>query len=372
MCLRTAVYMIKTAKYCLAIFEHRYGIFRISEKADSKIYKEDLKVHTDHGKFQNVLNTVAKIETEVSKHMIGQKEVIRQVIMCMFAGGNTLLEGMPGLGKTRLINILGQVMGLEFSRIQFTPDLMPADVTGTNLVDKKESGQGMFRFQPGPIFSNIVLADEINRATPKTQSAMLQAMQEQTVTVANTTYNLPRPFFVLATQNPIEMEGTYPLPEAQMDRFLFKLNVPFPDFNEMKGIIQLTTANREDTVETVTNADEIIEIQGASKEIPIADPVLDYAIRLVMATHPEDENSPCIVKKYVRYGSSPRGAQAIISTSRIRALLCGRYNVSFEDIQTVAYPSLRHRIFMNFDAISDDVTPDAVIDGMIKDVKTYQ
>lgn len=329
-------------------------------------------MHNDKGSYEKVLDTVSKIEAEVSKHMIGQREVIRQVIVCMLAGGNVLLEGMPGLGKTRLVNILGKVMGLEFSRIQFTPDLMPADVTGTNIIDRKESGEGMFRFQPGPIFSNIVLADEINRATPKTQSAMLQAMQEKTVTVANTTYKLPEPFFVLATQNPIEMEGTYPLPEAQMDRFLFKLNVPSPDFNELKEIIHLTTANREETVETVTNADEIIQIQRAAKEIPIAEPVLDYAIRIVMATRPDDGASPELVRKYVRYGSSPRGAQAVISTARIRALLCGRYNVSFEDIQTVAYPSLRHRIFVNFDAVSDDITPDMIIDGIIKDVKTYQ
>lgn len=329
-------------------------------------------MHTDKESFEKVLDTVSKIEGEVSKRMIGQRDVIRQVIMCMLAGGNVLLEGMPGLGKTRLVNILGKVMGLKFSRIQFTPDLMPADVTGTNIIDRKEGQEGMFSFQPGPIFSNIVLADEINRATPKTQSAMLQAMQEQTVTVANATYKLPNPFFVLATQNPIEMEGTYPLPEAQMDRFLFKLNVPSPDFNELKGIIQLTATNREEMVETVTNADELIQIQRASKEIPIAEPVLDYAIKIVMATRPEDDASPELVKKYVRYGSSPRGAQALISTARIRALLCGRYNVSFEDIQTVAYPSLRHRIFVNFDAVSDDITPDMIINGIIKDVKTYQ
>ena len=329
-------------------------------------------MHSDKESFEKVLNTVLKIEEEVSKHMIGQKEVIRQVIMCMLAGGNVLLEGMPGLGKTRLVNVLGKVMGLEFSRIQFTPDLMPADVTGTNIIDREENGEGVLRFQPGPIFSNIVLADEINRATPKTQSAMLQAMQEKTVTVANTTYTLPNPFFVLATQNPVEMEGTYPLPEAQMDRFLFKLNVPSPGFNELKDIIKLTTANRDENIETVTNADEIIQIQRASKEIPIAEPVLDYAIKIVMATRPDEETSPELVKKYVRYGSSPRGAQAVISTARIRALLCGRYNVSFEDIQTVAYPSLRHRIFVNFDAVSENITPDMIIDGIIKDVKTYQ
>ncbi|NLG89281.1 MAG: MoxR family ATPase [Clostridiaceae bacterium] len=321
--------------------------------------------------FMKVMDTVARIEAEVSRHMIGQKEVIRQVIICMLAGGNILLEGLPGLGKTRLVNTLGSVTGLSFSRIQFTPDLMPADVTGTNIVTRNESGEGMFHFQPGPIFSNIVLADEINRATPKTQSALLQAMQEGTVTVADTTHVLPRPFFVMATQNPIEMEGTYPLPEAQLDRFLFKLNVPFPGFDELKGIVQLTTAGSEEKIEAVTNAEEIIYIQNIAREIPIAEPVLDYALRIVMATHPEQIGSPPITKKYVHYGSSPRGAQAVVSTARIRALLSGRYNVSFEDIQSVAYPALRHRIFLNFDAVSDEITPDALIEEIIKEVKTY-
>lgn len=329
-------------------------------------------VQTEQADFEKVLDTVARIEAEVSRHMIGQKEVIRQVIMCMLAGGNILLEGMPGLGKTRLVNTLGKVMGLGFSRIQFTPDLMPADVTGTNLVSRREGEEGMFHFQPGPVFSNIVLADEINRATPKTQSAMLQAMQERTVTIANTTHSLPQPFFVLATQNPIEMEGTYPLPEAQMDRFLFKLDVPFPSFDELKGIIMLTTTNQTEETEAVTNADEILRIQSAAKEIPIAEPVMDYALRLVMATHSEEAGAPEITGKYVRYGSSPRGAQAIIQTSKIRALLDGRYNVSFEDVQKVAFPALRHRIFLNFDAVSDNITPDKVIDGLIKEVKTHR
>ncbi len=325
----------------------------------------------EQAEFQEVLDTVSRIETEVAKHMIGQKDVIRQVIMCMLAGGNVLLEGMPGLGKTRLVNVLGKVMGLNFSRIQFTPDLMPADVTGTNLVSRKEGEESMFRFQPGPVFSNIVLADEINRATPKTQSALLQAMQEHIVTVADVTHKLPEPFFVLATQNPIEMEGTYPLPEAQMDRFLFKIDVPFPDFDELKGIIKLTTTDSEEKIEAVTSSEEIIRIQSVSKEIPIAEPVLDYALRLVFATHPEEVETPEVTKKYVRYGSSPRGAQAIIGTAKIRALLSGRYNVSFEDIRTVSYPALRHRIFLNFDAVSDEMTHEKVIDELLKEVKTY-
>lgn len=318
---------------------------------------------------QNVIETVQNIEMEVSKHMVGQKDLIRQIIICMLAGGNALLEGVPGLGKTRLVNTLGKVMGLEFSRIQFTPDLMPADVTGTNIITKDKSESGMFKFQKGPVFSNIVLADEINRATPKTQSAMLQAMQEKTVTVANTTYKLDQPFFVLATQNPIEMEGTYPLPEAQLDRFLFKLDVPFPSFKELKDIVTMTTSNEEEGLKAVTNSEELLKITAAVKEIPVADPVLEFALKLVLATHPETVDSPDISKKYIRFGASPRGAQAIISTAKIRAVLAGRYNVAFEDIIYVAYPALRHRMFLNFEAISEGLTTDTIISQLIKEVE---
>ncbi len=316
-----------------------------------------------------VTDTVRKIEDETSKQMVGQKELIRQVLICILAGGNALLEGVPGLGKTRLVNTLGQVMGLQFSRIQFTPDLMPADVLGTNIITKQQSDGGMFRFQKGPIFSNIVLADEINRATPKTQSAMLQAMQEKIVTVGNTTYSIPKPFFVLATQNPIEMEGTYPLPEAQLDRFLFKLEVPFPSLEELTDIVTMTTGSKQLELQAVTHGEELACIMETVKEIPVAQPVLKYALRLVMATHPEINTSPDISKKYIRFGASPRGAQAIISTAKIRALLEGRYNVAFEDIYYTAYPALRHRLFMNFEGLSEGMTSDSVISEIIKEIE---
>jgi len=316
----------------------------------------------------HVIETVQRIEAEVKKQMVGQKELIRQVLICILAGGNTLLEGVPGLGKTRLVNILGQVMGLKFSRIQFTPDLMPADVVGTNIITRENSENGMFKFQPGPVFSNIVLADEINRATPKTQSAMLQAMQEKTVTVANTTYKLPQPFFVLATQNPIEMEGTYPLPEAQLDRFLFKLEVPFPTLEELAEIVTMTTGNTQLELQAVTDSEELLKIMEVVKEIPVAKPVLDFALKIVMATHPETQYAPEIAKKYIRFGASPRGAQAIISTARIRAVLEGRYNVAFEDIHYVAYPALRHRIFLNFEGLSEGLTADRLISEIISEI----
>ena len=315
-----------------------------------------------------VTETVRKIESEVAKQMVGQKELIRQVLICILAGGNVLLEGVPGLGKTRLVNTLGQVMGLQFSRIQFTPDLMPADVVGTNIITKDQSESGMFKFQQGPIFSNIVLADEINRATPKTQSAMLQAMQEKIVTVANTTYQLPRPFFVLATQNPIEMEGTYPLPEAQLDRFLFKLEVPFPSLEELTGIITMTTGSSQLELQAVTGSEELLNIMESVKQIPVAEPVLEFALKLVLATHPETKSAPDITKKYIRFGASPRGAQAIISTAKIRAVLEGRYNVAFEDIYYTAYPALRHRLFINFEGSSEGLTADSLISKIIKEM----
>lgn len=315
-----------------------------------------------------VTETVRKIESEVAKHMVGQKELIRHVLICMLAGGNVLLEGVPGLGKTRLVNTLGQVMGLQFSRIQFTPDLMPADVVGTNIITRDQSESGMFKFQPGPIFSNIVLADEINRATPKTQSAMLQAMQEKLVTVANTTYQLPKPFFVLATQNPIEMEGTYPLPEAQMDRFLFKLNVPFPSAKELFDIVTMTTGNARTDLQAVTDGGELLRIMEAVKEIPVAEPVLDFTLKLVLATHPETKEAAAVAKKYIRFGASPRGAQAIISAAKVRAVLEGRYNAAFEDIYDTAYPALRHRLFMNFEGSSEGLTTDDLISEIIREI----
>lgn len=303
-----------------------------------------------------------KIEDEVSKHIIGQKELIKDTIICLLAGGNMLLEGVPGLGKTRLVSTLGTALGLDYKRIQFTPDLMPADITGTNIYNKET---GSFEFQKGPVFTNIVLADEINRATPKTQSAMLEAMQEKTITSGTTTYKLDKPYLVMATQNPIEQEGTYPLPEAQMDRFMFKLNVEFPSVDELLKIVTLTTGKAEEEVQVITNADELLEAQTAAKNVPAAQSVLEYAIRVIAATHPESELAPEVIKKYVHCGASPRGAQAIISTARVRALMEGRFNIAFEDIQKMAYPVLRHRILLNFDAISDGRSTDDIISELL-------
>jgi len=317
---------------------------------------------------KNIIDTVARIENEIAKQMVGQKDLIRQVVICILSGGNVLLEGVPGLGKTRLVKILGKVLDLKFSRIQFTPDLMPADVVGTNIIVRSGDEGGTFSFQPGPVFSNIVLADEINRATPKTQSALLEAMQEQTVTVGNTTYRMPQPFFVLATQNPIEMEGTYPLPEAQLDRFLFKLNVPFPSLDELMDIVSMTTGNAEESLNKVSSGEEIVAMRIVAREIPIARPVMEFALKLVLATHPDSEYSPSSSKKYIRFGSSPRGAQAVITAARIRAMLDGRYNVAFEDIKYVAYPALRHRLFLNFEGLSEGITPDDMIAEIIKEL----
>ena len=312
-----------------------------------------------------VIEAISKIEKEISKHMVGQKELIRNVLICVLAGGNALLEGVPGLGKTRLVKTLGTVLGLDFSRIQFTPDLMPADVVGTNIITKSQDKEGQFTFQAGPVFSNIVLADEINRATPKTQSALLEAMQEKTVTVGNHTYNLPQPFFVLATQNPIEMEGTYPLPEAQLDRFMFKLNVPFPKLEELADIVLMTTGNEEEKLEKVSGDSEILKMRTIARDIPAARPVIEFVMKMVLATHPDNEYAPQTVKKHIRFGASPRGAQAILSGAKIRALLNERYNVSFEDVKNVSYSALRHRILLNFEGFSSGITVEEIIDDII-------
>ncbi len=307
------------------------------------------------------------IEKETSKIIIGQKDIIRNVLIAIVGGGNVLLEGLPGLGKTQLVKALGKTLGLEFSRIQFTPDLMPADVTGTNIVTKDKEGNSSFEFKEGPIFSNIVLADEINRATPKTQSALLEAMQEKTVTVGTKTFILPEPFFVLATQNPVEQEGTYPLPEAQMDRFMFKLNVEYPSRDELLKIVTLTTGSNKEDINISAGKEKIIEMRKIAMEVPVASSVYDYIIDFVMKCHPEVENAPDIVKKYVRYGSSPRGAQAIVTASRIQALINGRYNVSYEDVNSVIKPALRHRLYLNFEAIADGVSADDIIDNIAQE-----
>lgn len=314
---------------------------------------------------KQMIEQILRCEEEIGKSIIGQKAIIRQMIIAILTDGNVLLEGVPGVGKTQMVKAIAKSMNLAFSRIQFTPDLMPADVTGTNLI-VKEDGQNKFQFEAGPIFSNIVLADEINRATPKTQSALLEAMQEKTVTVGKQTYLMPKPFIVLATQNPIENEGTYPLPEAQLDRFLFKLNVRFPSKEELKEIVNLTVNQQETVTAPVMTAADILKIRQAIYDMPIADAVMDYAMNLVYNTHPEMKDVPDITKKYVLNGASPRAAQAIIKTAKARALMENRFNVSFEDIQYVAFPVLRHRMICNFEALSDNVTPDKIIAQLIQ------
>ncbi|MGI6705251.1 MAG: AAA family ATPase [Clostridia bacterium] len=308
---------------------------------------------------------VHRIEKEIAKEMIGQKDIIRQVLISIFAGGNALLEGVPGLGKTRLVRTIGHVLDLRFSRIQFTPDLMPADVVGTNIIVKDSSGSSRFEFQPGPVFSNILLADEINRATPKTQSALLEAMQEHTVTVGDRTRPLPEPFFVLATQNPLEQEGTYPLPEAQLDRFFFKLLVKFPDLEELHGIINLTLTGDEIKARKIVDGPVLLEMRELARHVPIAQGVQDTALRLILVTHPEHPESPEITKRYIRYGASPRGAQALIQASKIHALMEGRFNVSFQDIEKMAFPALRHRIFLNFEGMAEGKTADGIIQEIL-------
>lgn len=312
---------------------------------------------------------IAKIKQEIRKDVVGQQEIVDNVLIAIVAGGNVLLEGVPGVGKTRLVRTLGQTLSLPFSRIQFTPDLMPSDVTGTNIVEKSDDGKLHTVFRRGPIFANLVLADEINRATPKTQSAMLEVMQEHKVTVANHTYKLEEPFFVLATENPIEQDGTYPLPEAQMDRFMFKLIMPFPDVAELKDIVTMTQKTMEETAEAVVDGETILEMRALASTVPVMDDILNYAMRLVTNTHPELENASATAKKYVKYGASPRAAQAIITSAKVRALVNGRYNVSYEDIDALAAPVLRHRIKINYSAINDRLTVDDVIALLIKETK---
>lgn len=311
---------------------------------------------------------VHEVEKEIAKGIIGQKDVIRQVLLGILTGGNILLEGVPGLGKTQLVKTLSKVMDLSFSRIQFTPDLMPADVVGTNMYVEDNHGRGHFEYQEGPIFANLLLADEINRATPKTQSAMLEAMQEKTVTVGKKTYKLPKPFMVLATQNPIEMEGTYPLPEAQLDRFMFKVMVEFPNIDELSKIMDLTVDGLYSEPSKIISGNDILSIREIINEIPIAKYVKEYALKLVVATHNELDNSPKITKKYLKYGASPRAAQAILKSAKANALLEGRYNVSFDDIKYVAFICLRHRIFLNFEAISDGINEDDFIRMLLDEI----
>jgi MoxR-like ATPase len=310
----------------------------------------------------------AAIERAVGSVIVGQRALVRQTLTCLLANSHALLEGVPGLGKTMLIRTIGSVIDCTFNRIQFTPDLMPADITGTNIL-VEEGGSRQFRFQPGPIFANLVLADEINRATPKTQSSLLEAMQEHQVSVARQRFPLDPPFFVLATQNPLEMEGTYPLPEAQLDRFMFKVLVPFPSEEDLVAIMDRTTGADLAEPERVATAAEIVEMQRLARAVPIAPHVTAYAVSLLSATHPDQPRAPRIVQDYVRYGASPRGAQALVTAGKIAALLDGRFNVAIDDIRAAALPALRHRVILNFEGEAEGVTSEAVI-GAILDAVT--
>jgi MoxR-like ATPase len=312
--------------------------------------------------------TYSALRAEIGKVLVGQEAIVDSTLIALFGGGHVLLEGVPGLGKTLLVRTLGEVLDLSFSRIQFTPDLMPADILGTNLVMEAPGGRREFQFQRGPIFAHLVLADEINRATPKTQSAMLEAMQEKQVTAGGEIRKLVEPFFVMATQNPIDQEGTYPLPEAQLDRFFFKLIVGYPTHAEMSEVMTRTTTGAKISTGKVLERDRLMELMKLVREVPVASHVQDYAVRLVLATHPKTSTAVAIANQYLRFGSSPRGAQTLLLAGKVRALAQGRFNVSFEDIQAIAHAALRHRLILNFEAEAEGITTDHVIDQVIKEV----
>lgn len=311
--------------------------------------------------------TFAAIDREVRKAIVGQTDIVEGVLVGLAANGHVLLEGMPGLGKTLLVRSLSEALSLHFNRIQFTPDMMPADVTGTNVLNDARA----FEFRKGPIFANIVLADEINRATPKTQSAMLEAMQERGVTVGGKRYTLEEPFLVMATQNPVEQEGTYPLPEAQLDRFFMKLLVPYPTKADLAEVVQRTTGNQSQTLSSVATSEDVLRMRSIVREVVVAENVLDYALSLVVATHPEGEGSSPVASRYCRYGSSPRGAQSIVTAAKVYALLNGRFNVAKEDVRKALKPTLRHRLLLNFEAEADGMTPDKVLDDVLSHVDSH-
>jgi MoxR-like ATPase len=310
-----------------------------------------------------------RLKSEISKVIVGQQEILDDTLISLIAGGHVLLEGVPGLGKTLTVRTLADALHLEFHRIQFTPDLMPADLIGTQVIAEASDGHKVFEFQKGPLFANVLLADEINRATPKTQSALLEAMQEHSVTVAGVTHKLSEPFFVMATQNPLEMEGTYPLPEAQLDRFFVKLLVKYPSVNDLETILDRTTENLKPQAEAVLNGERILEMSRLSRMIPIADDVRRYGIALVVATHPDHELAAAAAQKYVRYGASPRGLQALILGAKIRAILDDRYHVARDDLRTMALPVLRHRMILNFEGQAEGISADDVIQKLLVDVK---
>jgi MoxR-like ATPase len=310
------------------------------------------------------VESARQLEDEVQTVVIGQPEVVRQTVTALLAGGHVLLEGVPGLGKTLLVRTLAAALDLSFSRIQFTPDLMPTDITGTTILREDEFGRRSFTFQAGPLFAHLVLADEINRATPKTQSALLEAMQEQTVTIGNETHRLPAPFFVLATQNPLEMEGTYPLPEAQLDRFLLKILVPFPGSDVLRGIVRQTIGSPP-SVSPILDGRRLADMMSVARAVPIATPLIDYAVTLITASHPQSTSIDA-VRQFVRAGASPRGLQSLVTCAQVRALLEGRYNVSVEDLQALAHPALRHRILLNFEGQAEGLTTDELIDRIVE------
>jgi len=321
-------------------------------------------------KAQEFRRVYSSVKKEIQGFIVGHEAVIDGVLACLFAGGHALLEGVPGLGKTYLVRRLSEALDLEFRRIQFTPDLMPADIIGTNMVSESETGERFFRFQRGPVFANVLLADEINRATPKTQSALLEAMQEQRVTVGGETYVLEPPFIVLATQNPIEMEGTYPLPEAQLDRFMFKLLVEFSSRDELITILERTTEGRSERAGKVLDGRAVMEWREFITQVVVAPHVKDYAARLVLATHPGSGFAGDVVNRYVRYGASPRGAQVLVMGGKVRALLAGRYNVAYEDISAMVLPALRHRLILNFEGEAEGISTDDVLGDVLARVPT--